>query len=326
MQRFFGRMAIVLLAVLLTAGAIEQTFRVYLFGWSAFSYARIDSVHDLWVSGLIRRASAPGVVYELEPGVDTYFKLAPFRTDRSGRRDVERPLVPPPGVTRLAIVGSSFSMPAGVALEVAWHQELARRLDTMAPARRHEAINFAVGGYSARQLLAVLESKVFAYRPDLVLFELTTHTPRLTYPETFYTTPYAPKPVTHPFWSSFVVERIRARLTRPAPDHSAYATADLAPLDAIMREAVRLASGHDAPLCFVILNMNAADADNARTLATMAKRHAACVVDTTPAFAGMRLADLSILPTDAHPNAAAHAIFARAIAPAVASLFARTPS
>ncbi|MCC6867723.1 MAG: hypothetical protein IT522_02770 [Burkholderiales bacterium] len=326
MQRFLGRMAIVLLAVLLTAGAIEQTYRVYLFGWSAFSPARIDSVHDLWVSGLIGTATAPGIVYELKPHLDAYFKLVPFRTDSRGLRDVERPLAPPAGVTRLAVVGASFSMPAGVAIEDAWHQDLARRLDANVPSRRHEAINFAVGGYSARQLLAVLESKVFAYRPRLVLVEFTTHTPRLVYPESFYTTPYVVEPATHPFWSSFVVERLRARFTQAPPDRRAYTADELASMDAIMQRAAMVTAANGAQLCFVILNMNAADADNARTLAATAARHAPCVVDTTPAFAGMDLRALVILPTDPHPNAAAHAIFAGAIAPVVAPLLAGPPS
>jgi len=322
MQRFLGRMAIVLLAVLLTAGAIEQTYRVYLFGWSAFSHARINSIHDLWVSGLTRRAAEPGIVYELQPGLDTYFKLATFRTDSRGLRDLERALVPPPDAARIAIVGSSFSMPAGVALEDAWHQDLARRLDVIDASRRHEAVNFSVGGYSARQLLAVLKTKVFAYRPELVLFEFTTHTPHLVYPDAFYTTPYVPGPVTHPFWSSFVVERIRARLTQATPDHGPYSAEQLAPMEAIMREAARVTSANGATLCFVILNMNQAGAANARTLATAAARHAPCVIDTTPAFAGMNLADLAILPTDPHPNPKAQAIFASVIAPKVAPLLA----
>ena len=61
---------------------------------------------------------------------------------------------------RVALVGSSFSMPAGVSLEDAWHQQVAHDLDAAEPARRHEVVNFAVGGYNGRQLLAVLRDKV----------------------------------------------------------------------------------------------------------------------------------------------------------------------
>lgn len=326
MQRFLGRMAIVLLAVLLTAGAIEQTYRVYLFGWSAFSLARIDSVHDLWVSGLTRRAAEPEVAFELIPQLDTYFKLATFRTDSRGLRDVERPLAPPPGVARIAIVGSSFSMPAGVALEDAWHHVLEGKLDAATPGRRHEAINFAVGGYSARQLLAVLKTKVPGYRPDLVLFEFTTHTPHLVYPDTFYTTPYAPGPRSHPFWSSFVLERIRSRMAHAAPDFAPYAADRLAPMEAIMAEAARVTAQQGSALCFVILNMNQGGAANARSLADAAARHSSCVIDTTPDFAGRNLADLVIYPGDAHPNAQAQAIFAGAIAPRIGPLLAARKS
>lgn len=323
MQRVFGRIVLVLLAVLLPAVAIEQTYRIYLFGWAAWSYRRIDSVHDLWTSGLIRAADDREIAFELRPGLDTYFKLATFRTNAQGLRDGEYARERPPGAVRIAVVGSSFTMPAGVSLEDAWHHVLEQRLDAGAPGRVHQAINFAVGGYSARQELAVLKSKVFAYQPQLVLFEFTTHTPYLVYPDAFYTRPYTVEPRTHPFWTSFVLQRIRSRFAGIAPDRTPYPEDRLTHMDAVMREAAAVAMGNGVPLCFVILNMHQGNAANAKALAQLAQRHAQCVVDTTPAFAGIDLADLVIYPTDPHPNPRAHRIFAEVIAPHVERELAR---
>lgn len=323
MQRVLGRVFLVLLAVLLPAAAIEQTYRIYLFGWAAWSYRRMNSVHDLWTSGLIRAAGNREIAFELLPSRDTYFKLATFRTNAQGLRDVEHALERPPRTVRIAVVGSSFSMPAGVALEDAWHSELERRLDAAAPGRAHEAVNFAVGGYSARQEIAVLKDKVFAYRPQLVLLEFTTHTPYLVYPDAFYTTPYTVEPATHPFWTSFVLQRIRSRMAGIAPDRTPYPDDRLAYMDTIMSQAAALTAGRAVPLCFVILNMHQGNAANARALAQLAQRHARCVVDTTPAFAGIDLAELVIYPTDPHPNPRAHRIFAEVIAPHVERELAR---
>jgi len=317
MRRAFGRVLAVLLAALLPAAAIEQTYRVYLFGSAAWSYDRLDSVHDLWTSGLIKPADDREIVFELVPGTDAFFKLATFRTNAEGLRDIAYPRERPAGAARIAVVGSSFTMPAGVPLEGSWHYFLEQRLDAADPARKHEAINFAVGGYSARQEIAVLKKKVFAYAPQLVLFEVTTHTPYLQYPDEFYAKPYVVPPPTHPFWTSFVIERIRSRFVSLPPDPSPYPADRLAYMDAVMKEAAALAAAHAVPICFLVLNMNQENARNAIALLEVAHRHSPCAVDTTPAFAGMDLAKLAIYPIDQHPNPIAHGIFADAMMPRV---------
>ncbi len=244
--------------VLVVALAVEQTYRVYVFGTAAWSYARIDSVQDLWVSGLIRAAANPEISYELSPGLDAWFKLAPLRTNSAGLRDVERARAKPPGVVRAALVGSSFSMPAGVALEDAWHHVAERMLDARRPGTRHEIVNFAVGGYNARQNLAVLADKALAYEPDLVIFELTTHLPYMVQPDDFHRRPFVAAPREHPFWRSFVVDRIRAQFATPAADPSPYPEAALAGIADAIARAAAIARERGIPICFVVLNMDAA--------------------------------------------------------------------
>lgn len=320
-----GRAFAAAVLVLAVALAVEQTYRVYVFGAAAWSYARIDSVQDLWVSGLIRAAANPEISYELEPGLDAWFKLAPLRTNGAGLRDVERARAKPPGVVRAALVGSSFSMPAGVALEDAWHHVAETMLDARRPGARHEIVNFAVGGYNARQNLAVLADKALAYEPDLVIFELTTHLPYMAQPDDFHRRPFVAAPREHPFWRSFVVDRIRAQLAPPAADPSPYPEAALAGISDAIARAAAIARDRGIPICFVVLNMDARTARNAELLERAAAAHSPCVVNTTSAFAGADLAAYSIYRIDQHPNARAQRVFAEAVVPRIAQALPEAP-
>lgn len=320
MRSLLGRALAVLIAVLSLALAIEQTYRVYLFGWAAFSYARIDSVHHLWQAGLVRASENREIVYELIPNIDAYLKLAGFRTNSAGLRDVERSRDKPPDIRRLAVVGSSFSMPAGVALEDSWHHLVERRLNAHEPHPRYEIVNFAVSGYSARQELAVLTSKAFAYQPELILFELTTHLPYLTYPAHVYRDPYVVAPLTHPFWHSFGIGRLVSLFRKPseAADPSPYPAQDLVPLELTLTQVRDAARARGVAICFVILNIDMESARNAQLLEQLAGKLSPCVVNTTPAFHGTNMLQFAIYRIDQHPNAAANRVFADVIAPRVA--------
>lgn len=318
---FAGRALVAIALAAAVALAVEQTYRVFVFGRAAWSYERMNSVHDLWVSGLIRAAANPEISFELKPALDTYFKLAPLSTNAQGLRDVERAPRKPPGVARAAMVGSSFSMPAGVALEDAWHQVAARMLDARRPGVHHEVVNFAVGGYNVRQNLAVLADKALAYEPDVVLFELTTHLPYMTQSDEFHRRAFVAASRTHPFWQSFVVAQLRAQLATPAADPSPYPPEALAGIEEAIDRAAAIAGGHGVPICFVVLNMDPRMRRNAELLAQAAARHASCVVDTTAAFAGADLADYAIYRIDQHPNARAQRVFAEVAVPVIARAF-----
>ena len=108
-----ARALVAVVLAVAVALAVEQTYRVFVFGSAAWSYARMNSVHDLWVSGLIRAAANPEIVLELKPGLDTYFKLAPLATNAQGLRDGVRP---PDGQTLYA--GSIFGLRENTAYEL----------------------------------------------------------------------------------------------------------------------------------------------------------------------------------------------------------------
>src|SRR5262245_25411046 len=157
---------------LLAAAAVflllEASARLYLFGLAGLSPTRVNSVRGLPQSGFTQPSAEPRLGFALRPNLAGFFKLVPFRTNAAGQRDRDYALAKPPGVFRVAVVGSSFALPAGVAIEDAFHSRLEARC-----APRCEFINFAVGMYNPEQVLAMLELRALAWAPDLVLMTAT---------------------------------------------------------------------------------------------------------------------------------------------------------
>ncbi|MCH7975014.1 MAG: SGNH/GDSL hydrolase family protein [Bacteroidetes bacterium] len=106
------------------------------------------------------------------------FKRAPFLTNQWGMRDQEYTQAKPDSTYRVAFLGVSVEMGAGVeghetfeaVAEVRLNEEFARQAGSFA---RYEILNFAVGGYSALQHLARIE-EVLAFQPNLLIY--TGHT------------------------------------------------------------------------------------------------------------------------------------------------------
>jgi hypothetical protein len=158
---------------------VEMSTRVYLFGVAGLLPSRINSVHGLPQTGFTI-PSTRGLMFELKPNLDEYFKLVPFVTNSHGLRDDEYPYRKPENVFRVAVLGSSFALPAGVSIEDAFHTRLEEQLSADLAPTHFEFLNFSVGLYGPRQLLTVLETRAYAYDPDLVLLTTTKlSTPRL---------------------------------------------------------------------------------------------------------------------------------------------------
>jgi len=157
---------------------LELTTRVYLFGLDGLVPARVNSIHGLQQTGFTQPSTIKGLPFELRPNVDGWFKLARFRTNSEGLRDQEYALQKPPNTFRVAVVGSSFALPAGVAIEEAFHSLLEERLSKEFAPTRVEFLNFAVSTYGIGEELVVLNHRAHAYHPDLVLLtstELSCH-------------------------------------------------------------------------------------------------------------------------------------------------------
>jgi hypothetical protein len=334
--------------VLLPLLALELTARIYLFGWAGLSPARVDSVHRGTNARLMRPSSVPGLVFELRPNLDIWFKLVRLRTNAEGLRDRSYPLEKPAGTFRVAVMGSSFTFPSGVAIEQAFHSRLEEQLSRQRAPGQVEFINFAVGAYGARQILALLEHRALAYHPDLILFSVTD----LSLPGMLRPRPARPprgmppngiERITHPFFQSFLARLVESRLwPEPKPQPGVYRGQRVGWLEGLVLRGIDLFAGPepaaappapagpsvfdpvkrladlgrraDAPVLVIRLDYVASPPDaRDRRLEQRVRAAGMLYLDTRPAFSGTRPADFHIYELDFHPNAAAHAVFARVI-------------
>lgn len=99
------------------------------------------------------------------------------RTNALGLRGGPVAAEKPPGTYRILVVGDSFAFGFGVEDEEAFPAVLERHL-APAPARaRVEALNAGVAGWSADQYLLFLQTRGFAWSPDLVLLAVSENDP-----------------------------------------------------------------------------------------------------------------------------------------------------
>lgn len=125
-----------------------------------------------------------GVIdYELVPSYKGTHKEAMFRTNRWGMRDKEYEKTKPVGTYRIALLGASMEMAAGVKQNETYEAILEKRLDRNYEGTHHanyEILNFAVGAYSVVQNAALVKEKIFSFDPDLVLYAVgSTESKRL---------------------------------------------------------------------------------------------------------------------------------------------------
>jgi D-alanyl-lipoteichoic acid acyltransferase DltB (MBOAT superfamily) len=127
---------------------------------------------------------------DLVPSTSIVYHGHPFTTNRWGMRDREYDRAKPPGTVRVAMLGPSHVMGAGVADGQSFEALLEERLNREgpgAPDRRYEVLNFAGPNYSILQEMAMLDERAFAFEPDIVVVTaytrlndpLTTHLSRM---------------------------------------------------------------------------------------------------------------------------------------------------
>jgi D-alanyl-lipoteichoic acid acyltransferase DltB (MBOAT superfamily) len=113
------------------------------------------------------------LAWDLAPSTNGSYKGAALTTNSMGMRDREYALHKPAGTLRVALIGSSHEVGAGVGDDQTYENIVEDRLnrELSPPAgQRYEILNFAVPGYAALQKLAILEQRAFAFEPDVVLY------------------------------------------------------------------------------------------------------------------------------------------------------------
>lgn len=305
-----GALVVVALVVLL-----EATARVAIFGARGLDPRRVGILSDTTAHELVHHDTEPDIVFEYRPHLDVWFKTVRFRTNARGLRDAAYPLERPPGTTRIAVIGSSFTLPAGVAIEDAYHSRIERRR----AGARVELLNFAVGMHGASQFVAMIRHRALAYDPQAILVSVTAP----AVPTMFQAWDRPPPanmldllPRRAP--RSWALRLLRARLDRSERPFAGRprAPADPAPPedDAIARlGALQRETG--IPIMVVRLEFDPRPPTPVEeALERRVRSQGMLYLDTRSAFEGLDPRGFWIDALDPHPNARAHAIFADVIA------------
>lgn len=131
-----------------------------------------------WNESPQSRERPDGIAVEFTPSTVEVFKGALRTINSHGLRDREYTLLPEPDTFRIALVGASHDMGAGVKDDETYENLVEDRLNReLGPltGKKFEILNFSHGGYAPTQKLAVIEQRVFQFKPDLILYVAHSH-------------------------------------------------------------------------------------------------------------------------------------------------------
>jgi len=297
---------------------LEMTARVVIFGPKGLDPRRVGIFQDLAPSELVTFDTERDILFQYKPNQDRFFKMVHFRTNSRGLRDKEYSLVKPPNTYRVAVMGSSFTLPAGVEIEDAFHSLLEKRLSTEFAPTSYEFINFAVGLHGPNQIVAMLLHRALEYAPDLITVSATA----MAVPGFFQDWDALPPPnmlrLVDPqgprsyfirlVKSRLKIERLPFGLDPPAfPPLKPKGQDVISKLGEISRET-------GIPIVVVRIELDSKEPSPVeRALERRVLAEGMFYLDTRSAFRGMNPSDFWIYELDPHPNRYAHAIFADSI-------------
>jgi hypothetical protein len=196
--------------LLLIFVAVEMTLRVYLLGWSGLSPAKAESFKNIFNSDLVQPADNLDVWFELKPNQDTLFRGAPFRTNAHGLADDDYSYDKAPGTFRVAVIGSSWAMAAGISIENSFHSLLEQELNQLSDTTQYEFINFGVENYGLGEMMGTIHHKAMRYDPDMILFVMTGFTPAIRWEP--HEKPFVPLAHENSGWTSYVALKLKGLL------------------------------------------------------------------------------------------------------------------
>ncbi|HOW27573.1 MAG TPA: hypothetical protein PK876_03605 [Elusimicrobiota bacterium] len=137
---------------------------VFAFGFAEWKLRRVE--HDV----LIYRDSAdPLLRFEPIPSVEGVLNSADVRLNSAGFRDDDYPAEKPAGCRRLIVVGDAQAFGRGVSRSAVFTERMKTRLVPGC-----EVINASVNAYNADQELRWMETRVVPFRPDVVLWMVSS--------------------------------------------------------------------------------------------------------------------------------------------------------
>ncbi len=271
-----------------------------------------------WKGTIPTKETKDAVEVQFIPSTTTPATGTVFAINSFGLRDREYPRAHDSGTFRIGLVGSSHDMGWGVSGDQTYENVVEDRLNKeLGPVtgKKFEIMNFSYKGYGPTQKLAVIEERMFPYRPDAVLYVANTT-------EFLWMFKSASKLARNALLDQFpyVADAIeRAGLNSAAlPDDEALAR-KLAPfaedaLAALLRRFREEALAHDASPALVLLEIpkdGRARRPEFDRLASIGRTAGLPVLDLQGAFAKVRdRQSLWVAPWDNHSNAEGHRLLA----------------
>jgi hypothetical protein len=294
---------------------LELSARLLIFGVAGLDPRRVGILRDLDPGELVTYETEPDLVYEYKPHLDLFFKGVRFRTNSRGMRDQEYALAKPAGTFRVAVIGSSFTLPVGVEIEDAYHSRLEESCSRELAPTRCEFLNFAVGMHGPSQFLAMLRHRALPFDPDLVLLALTSMSaPQMISDFRDVPSRHALRLLAPTGPRSYLVKLIRSRLglQRPALADPPLAFPAAVPKDQqVVSRLGEISRASGIPIVVVRLELDATPPSPVeRVVEERIRSQGMFYVDTRAAFRNRDPREFWINELDPHPNRQAHEIFA----------------
>lgn len=170
MESGFGKnllltLASVALSLALFVGAYEIYKSHRYDAWKA-EYERSGD----WYGKLTIPSANPVLMWEYRASAQGAKWGSVITTNAHGYRDLERNLEKEDGWRRIAVVGDSVTLGAGVGDEETFVRRLESRVREMQPGPPLEVLGFAVAGYNALQVMELVRERVAPFEPDRVVY------------------------------------------------------------------------------------------------------------------------------------------------------------
>ena len=126
---------------------------------------------------LHQRSDVPGLSFELAPNRRKKLKGIGIRTNSLGMRDAEPLPIESEAVSRIVILGDSYTFGWGVDGNSTYPTVLEKQLNDGSRERPFEVLNLGVCGYNTQDEAVVLEHKGLLWRPDLIVLSYVLNDP-----------------------------------------------------------------------------------------------------------------------------------------------------
>ena len=250
---------------------------------------------------------------ELVPGTRLDFKGAELTINSLGMRDREYPRQRTEGTIRIAVLGPSDVMGAGVSdsqtFEAILEERLNRELSPVS-GKIYEVLNFAVVSYSILQQMRMLEERVLEFRPDLVMVSYHPVSEARFAFQYLANVVRSGREVPYPELQAIATQAgVRRGMSQPEafrrlkPHGDALILWSLARIDS-------LAKIGGAKTMLLVRDMPSEQSARGDSILGIAEKAGYTVVDIRGVFDGRNPDSLRIASWDKHPNAIGHRMIA----------------